>query len=92
MSRISLELEDLRRAVQQCEYLKQKLQLQEQQMRSLYRRLHDWKGASAVKLESKMEAFLREAAKKAYEIDIHKEQLQRYIQQMERVDLSYYGH
>ncbi|MEF2968542.1 WXG100 family type VII secretion target [Paenibacillus sp. M1] len=92
MSRISVELEDLRKAVRQCERLKQRLQDQEQQMRNIYGRLHDWKGESAVKLAAKMEAFLRGASQRAEELDVHREQLLRYIEMMETIDRYTYSH
>ncbi len=90
MSRISVELEDLRKAVQQCDRIKQRLQYQEQLMRSMYNRLHDWRGESAVKLAAKMEAFQQGATQRTEELDTHREQLLRYIEHMERVDLSSY--
>lgn len=91
MNRISVQLEDLRRAVQQCDRLKQRLQYQEQQMRTIHSRLHDWKGESAVKLAQKMELFLQGAAARSQELDIHKEQLLRYIRKMEQTDLMTFG-
>lgn len=86
MSKISLELEDLKRAVQQCQLLRQKLQTQEQQIKSIYNRLHDWKGVSAEKLSQQMESFLQKAAVHIQELEAQKEQLLRYIHRMEELD------
>ncbi|MGW8958418.1 WXG100 family type VII secretion target [Paenibacillus sp. NPDC055715] len=86
MSRISVSLGDLRRAVQQCGQLKQRLQLQEQQMRNIYDRLHEWRGESATELTRKMEAFLQGTTVRMQELDEHKEQLKRYIHEMEEND------
>jgi uncharacterized protein YukE len=86
MSRISLSLGDLRRAVQQCEQLKQRLQHQEQQMRNIYGRLQDWRGESAAELTRKMEAFLQGTTVRIQELDEHKEQLKRYIRKIEEAD------
>ncbi|OAX50831.1 WXG100 family type VII secretion target [Paenibacillus sp. AD87] len=86
MGRISISLSDLRRAIQQCEQLQQRLIQQEQQMRSIYGRLQDWKGESAVKLSAKMSTFLEGTTSKLAELEEHKEQLKRYIRKMEEAD------
>lgn len=86
MSKISLELEDLKRAVQQCQQLRQRLQAQEQQVNSIYSRLQDWKGMSADELSRQMEAFLKGSAVHMQEIQAHQEQLERYIRNMEELD------
>lgn len=86
MSRISVSLSDLRRAVQQCEQLRQRLQHQEQHMRSIYARLQDWRGESALELSRKMEAFVQEASARMQELESHKAELERYIRKMEVAD------
>ena len=89
MSRISAQMGDLRRAVQQCEQIKQRLQQQELQMKTIYGRLHDWRGQSAEKLTSKMETFLQRTPTHIQELDMHKEQLLRYIHKMEEADRQF---
>ncbi|WP_339239941.1 hypothetical protein MKX40_05095 [Paenibacillus sp. FSL R5-0517] len=86
MGRISVSLSDLRRAIQQCEQLQQRLIQQEQQMRNIYGRLQDWKGESAVQLTAKMSAFLEGTTSKLAELEAHKEQLKQYIRKMEEAD------
>ncbi|WP_339259107.1 hypothetical protein MKY85_05150 [Paenibacillus sp. FSL R5-0749] len=86
MGRISVSLSDLRRAIQQCEQLQQRLIQQEQQMRNIYGRLQDWKGESAVQLSAKMSAFLEGTTSKLAELEAHKEQLKQYIRKMEEAD------
>ncbi|MNW31279.1 hypothetical protein D3C74_81890 [compost metagenome] len=86
MSRISVSLSDLRRAVQQCEQLRQRLQQQEQHMRSIYARLQDWRGESALELSRKMEAFVQGASARMQELESHKAELERYIRKMEEAD------
>ncbi|WP_336781327.1 hypothetical protein [Paenibacillus illinoisensis] len=86
MGRISVSLSDLKRAVQQCEQLQQRLIQQEQQMRSIYGRLQEWKGESAVQLSAKMSAFLEGTTARLSELEAHKEQLKRYIRKMEEAD------
>ncbi|MEK4662308.1 MULTISPECIES: hypothetical protein [Paenibacillus] len=86
MGRISVSLSDLRRAIQQCEQLQQRLIQQEQQMRNIYGRLQDWKGESAVQLSTKMSAFLEGTSSKLAELEAHKEQLKQYIRKMEEAD------
>ncbi|MFX3651369.1 MAG: hypothetical protein ACE3K2_06140 [Paenibacillus sp.] len=86
MGRISVSLSDLRRAIQQCEQLQQRLIQQEQQMRNIYGRLQDWKGESAVQLSAKMSAFLEGTTSKLAELEAHKEQLNQYIRKMEEAD------
>lgn len=60
MGRISVSLSDLRRAIQQCEQLQQRLIQQEQQMRNIYGRLHDWKGSLQYSCLQKCRHFLKE--------------------------------
>ncbi|WFR62782.1 hypothetical protein P9222_32530 [Paenibacillus amylolyticus] len=86
MGRISVSLSDLRRAIQQCEQLQQRLIQQEQQMRNIYGKLQDWKGESAVQLSAKMSAFLEGTSSKLAELEAHKEQLKQYIRKMEEAD------
>ena len=86
MGRISVSLSDLRRAIQQCEELQQRLIQQEQQMRNIYGRLQDWKGESAVRLSGKMSAFLEGTTSKLAELEAHKEILKQYIRKMEEAD------
>ncbi|OMF11760.1 hypothetical protein BK131_20000 [Paenibacillus amylolyticus] len=88
MGRISVSLSDLRRAIQQCEQLQQRLIQQEQQMRNIYGRLQDWKGESAVQLSAKMSTFLEGTTSKLAELEAHKEQLKQYIRKMEEADLE----
>lgn len=87
MGRISVSLSDLRRAVQQCEQLQQRLMQQEQNMRSIYGRLQqDWIGTSATELTYKMQSFMDGASAKLTELEAHKEELKRYIRKMEEAD------
>ncbi|MCM3134092.1 WXG100 family type VII secretion target [Paenibacillus polysaccharolyticus] len=87
MGRISVSLSDLRRAVQQCEQLQQRLMQQEQKMRTIHGRLEqDWVGASATELTSKMQSFVEGASTKLAELEAHKEELKRYIRKMEEAD------
>jgi len=55
-------------------------------MRTIYGRLHDWKGESAEKLSRMMEGFLQGTTVRIQELDTHTEQLQRYISNMEIAD------
>ncbi|WP_145333062.1 WXG100 family type VII secretion target [Paenibacillus xylanexedens] len=87
MGRISVSLSDLRRAVQQCEQLQQRLMQQEQKMRTIHGRLQqDWVGTSATELTSKMHSFVKGASTKLAELEAHKEELKRYIRKMEEAD------
>ncbi|MCG7384399.1 WXG100 family type VII secretion target [Paenibacillus sp. ACRRY] len=87
MGRISVSLSDLRRAVQQCEQLQQRLMQQEQKMRSIHGRLQqDWVGTSATELTYKMQSFVEGASAKLSELEAHKEELKRYIRKMEEAD------
>lgn len=87
MGRISVSLSDLRRAVQQCEQLQQRLMQQEQKMRTIHGRLkQDWVGGSATELTSKMQSFVEGASTKLAELEAHKEELKRYIRKMEEAD------
>ncbi|MCZ1263188.1 MULTISPECIES: WXG100 family type VII secretion target [Paenibacillus] len=87
MGRISVSLSDLRRAVQQCEQLQQRLMQQEQKMRSIHGRLkQDWIGTSATELTHKMQSFMDGASAKLNELEAHKEELMRYIRKMEEAD------
>ena len=76
MGRISVSLSDLRRAVQQCEQLQQRLIQQEQKMRTIHGRLQqDWVGTSASVLTFKMQSFVEGAAVRLSELEAHKEEL-----------------
>jgi WXG100 family type VII secretion target len=87
MGRISVSLSDLRRAVQQCEQLQQRLMQQEQKMRTIHGRLvQGWVGVSATELSSKMQSFVEGASTKLAELEAHKEELKRYIRKMEEAD------
>ncbi|MEK3923096.1 WXG100 family type VII secretion target [Paenibacillus sp. FSL K6-2393] len=87
MGRISVSLSDLRRAVQQCEQLQQRLIQQEQKMRTIHGRLQqDWVGTSASVLTFKMQSFVEGAAVRLSELEAHKEELKRYIRKMEEAD------
>jgi len=87
MGRISVSLSDLRRAVQQCEQLQQRLMQQEEKMRTIHGRLkQDWVGVSATELTSKMQSFVEGASTKLAELEAHKEELKRYIRKMEEAD------
>ncbi|MCP1424907.1 uncharacterized protein YukE [Paenibacillus xylanexedens] len=87
MGRISVSLSDLRRAVQQCEQLQQRLIQQEQKMRTIHGRLQqDWVGTSASVLTFKMQSFVEGAAVRLSELEAHKEELKRYIHKMEEAD------
>ncbi|MDQ0722509.1 uncharacterized protein YukE [Paenibacillus sp. W4I10] len=87
MGRIAVSLSDLRRAVQQCEQLQQRLIQQEQKMRTIHGRLQqDWVGTSASVLTFKMQSFVEGAAVRLSELEAHKEELKRYIRKMEEAD------
>ncbi len=87
MGRISVSLSDLRRAVQQCEQLQQRIVQQEQKMRTIHGRLQqDWVGNSADELTYKMQSFVEGASVKLTELEAHKEELKRYIRKMEEAD------
>ncbi|MCL6660620.1 WXG100 family type VII secretion target [Paenibacillus amylolyticus] len=87
MGRISVSLSDLRRAVQQCEQLQQRLIQQEQKIRTIHGRLQqDWVGTSASVLTFKMQSFVEGAAVRLSELEAHKEELKRYIRKMEEAD------
>ncbi|WP_458125451.1 WXG100 family type VII secretion target [Paenibacillus sp. Z3-2] len=87
MGRISVSLSDLRRAVQQCEQLQQRLIQQEQKMRTIHGRLQqDWVGTSASVLTFKMQSFVEGASVRLSELEAHKEELKRYIRKMEEAD------
>ncbi|MFC9706672.1 WXG100 family type VII secretion target [Paenibacillus sp. NPDC056933] len=87
MGRISVSLSDLRRAVQQCEQLQQRLMQQEQKIRSIHGRLQqDWIGTSATELTYKMQSFMEGASAKQTELEAHKEELKQYIRKMEEAD------
>ncbi|MGO4733901.1 WXG100 family type VII secretion target [Paenibacillus sp. 2KB_22] len=87
MGRISVSLSDLRRAVQQCEQLQQRLIQQEQKMRTIHGRLQqDWVGTSASVLTFKMQSFVEGASVRLNELEAHKEELKRYIRKMEEAD------
>lgn len=87
MGRISVSLSDLRRAVQQCEQLQQRLIQQEQKMRTIHGRLQqDWVGTSASVLTFKMQSFVEDAAVRLSELEAHKEELKQYIRKMEEAD------
>ncbi|MBY0202388.1 MULTISPECIES: WXG100 family type VII secretion target [Paenibacillus] len=87
MARISVSLSDLRRAVQQCEQLLERLMQQEQKMRSIHSRLEqDWAGNSATTLGFKMQSFLSGTSTRINELETHKEALRRYIHRMEEAD------
>ncbi|WP_091015826.1 MULTISPECIES: WXG100 family type VII secretion target [Paenibacillus] len=87
MGRISVSLSDLRRAVQQCEQLQQRLIQQEQKMRTIHGRLQqDWVGTSASVLTFKMQSFVEGAAVRLSELEAHKEELKQYIRKMEEAD------
>ncbi|MEK3706500.1 hypothetical protein MKY87_20890 [Paenibacillus sp. FSL R7-0198] len=87
MGRISVSLSDLRRAVQQCEQLQQRLIQQEQKMRTIHGRMQqDWVGTSASVLTFKMQSFVEGAAVRLSELEAHKEELKRYIRKMEEAD------
>lgn len=87
MGRISVSLSDLRRAVQQCEQLQQRLIQQEQKMRKIHGRLQqDWVGISASVLTFKMQSFVEGVAVRLSELEAHKEELKRYIRKMEEAD------
>ncbi|MDR6725624.1 uncharacterized protein YukE [Paenibacillus amylolyticus] len=87
MSRISVSLSDLRRAVQQCEQLQQRLIQQEQKMRTIHQRLQqDWVGTASSVLTFKMQSFVEGATVRLRELEAHKEELKRYILKMEEAD------
>lgn len=87
MGRISVSLSDLRRAVQQCEQLQERLVQQEQKMRSIHSRLEqDWAGNAATTLGFKMQSFLNGTSSRMDELEAHKEALRRYIHRMEEAD------
>ncbi|MEY8744425.1 WXG100 family type VII secretion target [Paenibacillus tundrae] len=87
MPRISVSLSDLRRAVQQCEQLQERLMQQEQKMRSIHNRLEqDWVGNAASTLGFKMQSFLSGTSSRMVELEANKEELRQYIRKMEEAD------
>lgn len=88
MSVISVQVEDLRRAIQQCEQLRQRLLQQVATVKSIHARLQDWKGKSAEELRIKMELFLQGAYAKIAELELRIRELEAYISRMLEADRS----
>ncbi|WP_422659515.1 hypothetical protein ACK8P5_02985 [Paenibacillus sp. EC2-1] len=88
MSRISVQVDDLRRAIMQCEQLRQRLLQQVTTVRSIHARLQDWRGKSAEELSSKMELFMQGAALKIQELEQRIRELEAYISRMLEADRS----
>ncbi|MGM1046298.1 Archaeal/vacuolar-type H+-ATPase subunit I [Paenibacillus uliginis N3/975] len=88
MSRISVQVEDLRRAIQQCEQLRQRLLQQVATVKGISARLQEWKGKSAEELRMKMERFVQGANAKISELEQRIRELEAYISRMLEADRS----
>ncbi|MFC7680435.1 hypothetical protein [Paenibacillus sp. GCM10028914] len=86
MSRISVQVDDLRRAIHQCEQLRQRLLQQVTTVKGINARLQDWKGKSAEELRMKMERFLQGASSKIAELEQRIRELEAYISRMLEAD------
>lgn len=86
MSRISVQVEDLRRAIQQCEQLRQRLLQQVATVKGIAARLQEWRGKSAEELRMKMERFIQGATAKINELEQRIRELEAYISRMLEVD------
>ena len=83
---ILVELEDLLRAERELTVLLVGLRADEQEARTLYARLQDWKGHSANVLRNQIEIFFEDMSRRIYEIEQQKMELVRYVQHMRQVD------
>lgn len=87
MSRIHLELDELRRAdarlQQAIEQLREHQRYVQQQAESL---LANWKGVSAESLQRQMQQFSSEIAVRIRRLEERRQELSRYIHTMEQAD------
>ena len=83
---ILVELDDLLRAERELTDLLTRLHKDEQEARSLYARLQDWKGHSANVLKKQIENFFEDMSRKIIDIEQQKIELIRYVQHMRQVD------
>lgn len=83
---IRLELDDLLRAERELTELLARLRTDEQEARSLYARLQDWKGHSANVLKNQIETFFEDMSRRITDIEQQKIELVRYVRHMRQVD------
>lgn len=83
---ILVELDDLLRAERELSGLLASLRADEQEARTLYARLQDWKGHSANVLKNQIEAFFEDMSRRINDIEQQKAELVRYVQHMRQVD------
>ncbi|SMF75619.1 hypothetical protein SAMN05661091_1229 [Paenibacillus uliginis N3/975] len=83
---ILLELNDLLQAERELSGLLASMRTDVQEARTLYDRLHDWKGHSANVVRNQIETFFEDMSRRIYEIEQQKLELVRYVQHMRQVD------
>ncbi|WP_106766470.1 hypothetical protein [Paenibacillus faecalis] len=83
---ILVELDDLLGAERELTDLLTRLRADEQEARSLYARLQNWKGHSANVLKNQIETFFEDMSRRIIEIEQQKLELVRYVQLMRQVD------
>ncbi|NMO95549.1 hypothetical protein [Paenibacillus lemnae] len=83
---IRVELDDLLRAERHLTELLAQLRMDEQEARSLYASLQNWKGHSANVLKNQIEAFFEDMSRRILDIEQQKMQLVQYVQHMRQVD------